>query len=518
MQNMIALARASAERMSDKVFLHFDGTGETLTFAEFDRRTNAIANALLKSGIGKGDRVLVASGNSALFPLAWFGILKAGAVMVPLNPAYRTEDAAHIARLAEPKAAFCDADRIGLIQKLSSELPSLTFLVASASAVGAGWRTLEAASDGDNTEPPPVTVGLDDLANIQFTSGSSGLPKGCMLTHRYWLTLAHAVHQAVIPLTADDAMLTAQSFSYLDPQWALVLALMSGSRLVVLDRFRPSLLWDKIVEHNISFFYCLAAMPLMLLSSPATASERRHRLRVVMCSAIPSDRHAELEERFGVPWLEAYGSTETGSDLGVALAEHITTRGTGTIGRPLSHREACIVDEAFRPLPDDVEGELVVRGAGMMLGYWRNSEATAEAFHEGWYRTGDIARRDARGFYYLVGRRKDMIRRAGENIAAAEVEAVLQQHPAVIIAACVAVPDPIRTEEVRAFIVRSTEVSVAELLDFLKHRLARFKIPRYWTFVSSLPMTPSERVAKPMLPRELDALTVDATSLTSCDR
>jgi crotonobetaine/carnitine-CoA ligase len=158
---------------------------------------------------------------------------------------------------------------------------------------------------------------------------------------------------------------------------------------------------------------------------------------------------------------------------------------------------------------DGAVGELLVRGPGMMQGYWRNPEATAEAFHGQWYRTGDLARQGANGLYYLAGRRKDMIRRAGENIAAAEVEAVLQQHPDVVLAACVAVPDPIRNEEVRAFIVTKSAVSVPELVAFLELRLARFKIPRYWTFVESLPMTPSERVTKPLLPRALDEATID---------
>jgi carnitine-CoA ligase len=317
----------------------------------------------------------------------------------------------------------------------------------------------------------------------------------------------------VIDLGNDDAMLTAQAFSYLDPQWALVLTLTGGARLVVLERFRPTQIFDKLVTHGITFFYCLAAMPLMLLACPPTPQERAHRLRVVMCSAIPAERHAELEERFGVPWLEAYGSTEAGFSIGVSWANHASTRGSGTIGRPLPHYEAAIVDDEFASVEDGTVGELLIRGPGMMQGYWRNPSATAEAFHKLWYCTGDLARRDADGLYYLAGRRKDMIRRAGENIAAAEVENVLQQHPAVVIAACVPVPDPVRNEEVRVFLVTRGEVSVPDLVAFLDPRLAPFKIPRYWTFVERLPMTASERVAKPLLPHTLDASTIDRSML-----
>ncbi|MDB5716573.1 MAG: putative acyl-CoA ligase, partial [Sphingomonadales bacterium] len=288
-----------------------------------------------------------------------------------------------------------------------------------------------------------------------------------------------------------------------DPQWAFAFTLSSGARLVVLDRFRPRELWTKISHYDAVFFYCLAAMPLMLLSSPAEPHERAHRLRVIMCSAIPAEQHRELEERFGVPWLEAYGATETGSSLGVSWTDHARCVGVATIGKPLPHREARIVDDLMVSVEEGEIGELLVRGGAMMTCYWKNPEATREAFHDGWYRTGDLCRRDTDGFYHLVGRKKDMIRRAGENIAAAEVEAVLHQHPAVTLAACVPVPDPLRNEEIKVFLITSQEVKVGELVAFLESRLAGFKIPRFWSFVDSLPMTPSERVAKPRLARDV---------------
>lgn len=501
MDTLVAILRRAAELWPDRQALAFDMTGETITFAEFDRRTDRIAAGLATAGILPGDRVAVCSANTALFPLAWLATMKAGAVMVPINIGYRAEDARHIVALAEPKVAFCDEQRIALVDALRRDVASLDVLVADARDVPGGWTTLEAFASAARRDAASPSPRASDITNIQFTSGTSGLPKGCMLSHAYWIELARSVDTNVVSLSPGDTMLTAQAFSYLDPQWMFVLALMTGARLVVLERFRPAELWEKIARHDARFFYCLAAMPLMLLSRPAGIAERRHRLRVVMCSAIPADRHRELEERFGVPWLEAYGATETGSDLGVSRADHARSVGTGTIGRPLPHREAMIVDDASSEVGDGAVGELLVRGRAMMAGYWRNPEATAAAFHDGWYRTGDLARRDGEGFFYLAGRRKDMIRRAGENIAAGEVEAVLQQHPAVMLAACVAVPDPIRNEEVKVFVVRSGDVSLEDLVAHLASRLARFKIPRYWTFVERLPMTPSERVAKPQLPR-----------------
>lgn len=503
MGDLVSLLRRASERWPEAPALKFDQSRETISFADFDRRTNRIAAALVHQGVVPGDRVAVWSSNAALFPLAWFAIMKAGAIMVPLNPGYRTEDARHIFELAGPKAVFCDRAHLLAVDALRSEVPSLQTFITDGADGPAGWQILEDLPRLAAEAWLPVPISARDITNIQFTSGTSGMPKGCMLSHEYWISLARSVDAEVISLSPGDTMLTAQAFSYLDPQWAFVLTLMTGARLVVLERFRAAELWEKIGEHDARFFYCLAAMPLMLLSRPVDAAERDHRLKAVMCSAIPAQRHRELEERFGVPWVEAYGATETGSDLGVRWADHASTVGTGTIGRPLPHREAMVVDEMFAPLEDGEVGELLVRGEAMMSGYWRNPEATAAAFHDGWYRTGDFARRDGEGLFYLEGRRKDMIRRAGENIAASEVEAVLQQHPAVLLAACIPVPDPIRNEEIKVFVVRSADVSAADLAAHLEARLARFKIPRYWAFVESLPMTLSERVAKPQLSCEL---------------
>ena len=506
MTNLADLLRAAATRWPDHEALVFDATDERLSFAEFDRRTETIARALVAAGIQCGDRVLVCSGNVPLFPLAWFGILKAGAVMVPINPRYKMEDARHLAASTEPKAAFCDGDRLELVQTIGESTPSLALIVtdradAVAGAVSLGSFMADASGEENGVRRP---ISADTLANIQFTSGTSGLPKGCMLSHGYWRGLAEAVRTSVIALEPGDTMLTAQAFSYLDPQWALVLTIMAGARLVVLDRFSPSRLWAKVVQHDVRFFYCLAAMPLMMLSTPAVTEERRHRLRVVMCSGIPADRQAEIEERFGVPWLEAYGSTETGSDLGIGWEDHRAGRGLATIGKPRPGREAQIVDERFEALGAGEVGELLVRGPSMMTGYWRDRQATDEAFHGDWYRTGDLARRDEEGFYHLVGRRKDMIRRGGENVAAAEVEAVLHQHPGVRLAACVAVPDPVRNEEILVFVIPKGSPTIADLIEFLDARLAAFKVPRFWRFVEELPMTPSERVAKPLLSRSTD--------------
>jgi crotonobetaine/carnitine-CoA ligase len=337
--------------------------------------------------------------------------------------------------------------------------------------------------------------------NLQFTSGTTGRPKGCMLSHGYWITLARSLVLGFPYLSERDVMLTAQPFHYVDPQWNVVAALLSGAHLVALDGFHPTTFWDRVRGHDVTYFYCLASMPTLLLTTPPSESDRAHRVRAVQCSAIPVARHAELEQRWGVPWYEAFGMTETGADLSVGPTDHDALVGSGCVGTPNPHREARVTAADGQPLPAGQRGELQLRGPGMMDGYFGDPEATATAFDGGWFRTGDLAHLDDAGRVFLDGRIKDMIRRSGENIAAREVEEVLTTHPDVRLAAVVAVPDELRGEEVKAILVADpARVPAPETLAaYCAERLAAFKVPRFWEFRESVPLTASHRVAKSRL-------------------
>jgi crotonobetaine/carnitine-CoA ligase len=275
---------------------------------------------------------------------------------------------------------------------------------------------------------------------------------------------------------------------------------------VILPRFSASTFWQSVKDHGVTFFYVLGTMPVYLYKQPENpAVERTHRVRVAVCSGIPREIHAAMETRWGCPWREGYGSTESGVDL-LVLPEETDSVGSGRMGRPVRGREAKVVDAQGRELPDGAVGELVLRGKDMMQGYWNNPAATAEKLVGGWLHTGDLVVRDEAGYFRLVGRTKDMIRRTGENIAAAEVEAVLCEHPAVRAAAVVPVPDELRGEEVKAFVQLQLGETPATappeaLLEFVRSRLAPFKVPRFVEFVDRFPLTPSERVAKHELVR-----------------
>ncbi|WP_067479427.1 AMP-binding protein [Actinomadura hibisca] len=480
--DVAALVRRAAERWPDRMAWTFDQTGDSLTFGQIADRSAATARTLAGLGVHRGDRVAVMLPNVPDFPLLWLALARLGAVLVPLNLNYRSHDAGHVladsgAGLLVTTRAYNDlADRLGVrVNYLEDRAPEAEVLL-------------------DRSHP-------EDLLNIQYTSGTTGLPKGCLLPHRYWTALADSMVSDFPHLGESDVMLTCQPFSYVDPQWNVLAALRSGAHLVVLDRFHPAGFWAKIRQYGVTYFYCLGLMPTLLLRMPPDPRDRDHAVRAVQCSAIPVTIHRDLEERWGVPWYEAFGMTETGADLRVGPGDHDETVGTGCIGRPLAHRDVRIVDEAGDLVERGTVGEIVLRGIGLMDGYLDHAEATARAFRNGWFHTGDLGRMDEQGRVYHTGRLKDMIRRSGENISAAEVEEVLLGHPAVRAAALVPVPDELRGEEAKAYAATDGTVSAAELAAYCAERLAYFKVPRYWELRDELPMTASERVAKGRLPR-----------------
>lgn len=501
-ESLGALVRARAAQRGSAPFLRFGG--QTLGFDDVDRYTDRVAAHLRRFGIRRGDRVAVMLPNGLDFPVAWLGIAKAGAVMVPLNTQYRAHDLAYTLNDAEPRLVLVDPAWGALVEEARGRCPSVeaTWAVPPGALVGAATGVLAEAL-ATEAVGGEIEVGRDDLLNIQYTSGTTGDPKGCMLTHDYWLLLSERAARFA-GMTASDVALTAQPFYYMDPQWNVGMCLQAGCRLEILPRFSASTFWRSVRDTGTTFFYVLGTMPVFLIKQPEDPEvERGHQVRFVSCSGIVPQMHAAFEQRWGVPWREAFGMTETGVDLTVPL-EDTASVGSGAVGRPVEGKEARVVDGAGAPRADGEVGELCVRGRGMMRGYWRKPEATAERMRDGWLHTGDLAWRDAKGYYHLVGRLKDMIRRGGENISAVEVEGVIAEHPAVQAAAVVPVPDELRGEEVKAFVQCRPGASVdpAALVAFVRERLAAFKVPRFVEFVDEFPRTPSERVEKHKLARD----------------
>ena len=499
----------AAIKWPDKTGLIFDVTGDSFTFTEVKEHAEQYANAFKQLGIQSGDKVALMLPNDQHFPLSWLALGLIGAVTVPMNTRYQEVDAAYIIENSESRLVVTTSAYVSMLSnvKKAHQLPIQIVTVDEPTDDADHFladllKTVSGEFTAESKTYP------DTLMNIQYTSGTTGKPKGCMLTQKYWINIGEKIaNPELIGMTENDRLLTSQPFYYMDPQWNTMAALVNGASLVVLEKFSPSKFWKKVSDYGVTFFYVLGNMPLLLLKMPESEYEKNHSVRLVGCSAIPPGLHKQIEERWNVKWLEVFGMTETGYDISMRVEDHDDYVGSGALGKPATDREVRIIGPDGEFLERGQTGEMVFRGKWLMDGYYKNKEATEEVFRNGWFHTGDLAYMDEAGMLYYAGRLKDMIRRSGENIAAAEVEEVIMQHESVKLAACIPVDDEIRGEEVKAYLVlKDTAVDqkqvVQSIVDHCEKRLASFKVPRYWAFKDDLPLTPSERIAKHVLKEE----------------
>ncbi|MEA2445668.1 MAG: hypothetical protein QOJ12_2960, partial [Thermoleophilales bacterium] len=336
---------------------------------------------------------------------------------------------------------------------------------------------------------------------------TTGPPKGCMLGHDYWLRFVD-LYSRLYGFGPSDRLMCCVQFFYGDAPWLFLASLHGGSPLVAMRRFSVSRYWDVVREHGVTRLFGLASMPTLLLKAPPSPADREHDVDLALQIGVPAQAHAGLVERWGFPWVEGYGLTETGLVVSMPLEHADAMTGSGSIGVPCPGVSVRVAGEDGGDVALGDTGELLVRAPGMMRGYLGRPDLTADTVRDGWLHTGDLARADERGFLYFMGRSKDIIRRSGENVAAAEVEAVLREHPSVNEAAVLAVADDIRGEEIEAHVelVDGATFSPTELVEFCRERLSTHKVPRYVVCRDQpLPRTPSMRVSKPQL-READGI------------
>ena len=427
------LDQAAADS-ADQVLWTFFDEGSSLTYAQVRSRSLQVGAALGRWGVGQGDRVAVMLPNVPQMPLAWLGLARIGAVMVPVNTRYSPRE-----------LRYADIDR-------------------------------------------------DDLMNIQYTSGTTGLPKGCMLSHRYWLT--SGMSNAWRDGQRFGRILAVTPFSYMDPQWLLLMTMYQRGTLMVGARQSASRFSGWLSQHRIHF--CL--FPEAATKQPPAAHDADNPVVRANIYGVRASAHAALEARYGLVAREAFGMTEIGSGMYMPM-EAMDMVGSGSCGIAAPFRTTRIVDDQGQAVATGEVGELLVKGPGMFQGYIGRPDATAEAFRDGWFRTGDLFRKDAQGYHYIVGRKKDMIRRSGENIACREVEGVLRDMEEIEEVALIPVPDDLRGEEVKAYVqlqdgFQPDAQTVARITAYGSQRLASFKLPRYFEFITDMPRTASFKVAK----------------------
>jgi crotonobetaine/carnitine-CoA ligase len=486
----------------------FIDSGETLNRREILDRVTRLASSLARIGVRKGTHVGVMLPNKPAFPITWLAIARLGAVMVPVNVRYTPAELNYVLADSDAEFVVIDESLLPLLESLDPHLAARKpgrVVVAGSSPQPTyhDWNMLVA--EGTSGFAPAWDVSPDDLMNIQYTSGTTGFPKGAMQLQSYWLIMGRvAAHRDGLEL---KNILVSQPYFYMDPQWMTLMAMEQDGTAFIAREPSVSRFMDWVRRYQIHF--CI--FPELVYRQPEGPLDGRSALRRVATYGHRKSIHADLERRFNVIAREGFGMTEVGSAMSMPLeATHMV--GSGSCGLPSAYRECRIVDETGHDVNPGSPGELVVRGPGVTKGYYKKDEANRNSFFGDWFRTGDLFVQDERGYFYIVGRLKDMIRRSGENIAAREVEAALASVEGIAEAAVIGVPDARRGEEVKALVVLKpgfTKDSAAPeiILSAVATTLAPFKVPRYLEYVSELPKTPSEKIKKDVLKKARPDLT-----------
>ncbi|WP_432970208.1 class I adenylate-forming enzyme family protein [Dactylosporangium sp. CA-233914] len=497
---------AAAQAWPERLALHeIEGEQRSLTWQEFRTAVTGLRSGLESAGLGPGDKVGVIVRNQIEFPIAWLAILEAGAAIVPLNPKYTGREIGFMLGDAEATWLIGTHDLIASHAadgRIGPVTLDRTVSVGASDLAGLSYDKLLAATQ------TPRRTGAEPLevTNIQFTSGTTGLPKGCLLTHEYWVEVGiygAALDQHSVRLLADHP------FYYMQNQAYLMIALFKGGALYITPGLSRRKFMNWLHDYRIDF----AWIDEDILEFPDDPRDRSLSLKRAPVSGMPGAAYAPIEERFGVKARECYASTEIGSGTAVPY-ERDDLAGNGSMGFCFPNRESKIIDDNLDEVPPGTAGELCFRGSGMMLGYHNRPETNEQLFLPGgWFRTGDVAVKDPDGQHFFVGRLRDMIRRSDESISAAEVELHIGEMPGVEDIAAVPVPDALRGEEVKVIIVPAdgARITAEQVVAWAREGLAPFKVPRYVEFRDELPYTASGKLHKAALKEEPDPLHAGVT-------
>jgi long-chain acyl-CoA synthetase len=479
----------TAAEHPDRPALRLD-EGE-LTYAQLDEASARVARLLHTKGLGRGDRVGIMLPNVPYFAVCYFGVLRAGAVVVPMNVLLKAREVAFY--LGDPEATLCFAwhDFAAEAEKGAAETGAELIVVKPGE-----FEALIAEAEPDREAAETAD---DDTAVILYTSGTTGTPKGAELTHGNLVRNVDA-SLALFEPSPDEVILGALPlFHSFGQTCGLNCAVAAGACLSLIPRFDPGKALGIIERDGVSVFEGVPTMYAAMLSHPDRDSFDVSTLRLCVSGggAMPLEVMRGFEEGFGCPILEGYGLSETSP---VASFNHPhMERKPGSIGTPIEGVEMRVVDGDRNPVPQGEVGEVAIRGHNIMKGYWRKPEATADAIDaDGWFYTGDMARVDEDGYFYIVDRKKDMIIRGGYNVYPREIEEVIYEHPAVHEAAVIGIPHPELGEEVGAVIAlnEGAEVTIEEMRDYVKGQVAAYKYPRRVWFVDELPKGPTGKILK----------------------
>jgi long-chain acyl-CoA synthetase len=511
--NVRELIELRVDQFPDKPFVYSESDGRVFSYRDFDRLVNRTANLLLSKGVSKGDRVSLFLSNRLEYFVFYMACFKIGAWAGPVNALLKPSEVAYVVDHSQATLAVTEPSLHPTLLEASPAAKSLRQIILvnsdSLNTADRGYypacrRQLQTSSyevEVKEQSDGLVVSSIDpaDEAMIIYTSGTTGKPKGVLLTHRNLITNAREIASWLKLTDKDRAMMIMPLFHVNALMTTGLASLWAGGSVVIASKFSASRHWDMISRHRVTYFGSVATMlSLLNHTCPRGLPEGcdTTSLRFALCGSapVPAEVMKEFESLFNCPVVEGYGLSESTCRATFNPIEH---RRPGSIGLPIGN-EVDIFDEDDHPVGPAAIGEIVLRGANIMKGYYRNEAATAEALRSGWLHTGDLGYRDAGGFFYIVDRKGDMIIRGGENIYPREIDEVLYEHPKVKEAATIGVPDELFGEEVKAFVVlRDGHDSTAEeLLLYCRSKLADFKCPKSIEFLDEIPKGPTGKLLK----------------------
>ncbi len=481
-----------------KTFIFFED--KEINYRDFDIMVSRIANGLLNLGIRKGETVSLLLPNSAEFLYFFHAIAKIGAVSGPINTGFKGREIKYNLNHSEATALVATSSLLESVEGIKEKCGYLRHLICVDRESMPGTISLSRLiRDASSLFPAVVGLTGDDTACIMFTSGTStAKPKGVLITNSNFINASRFINY-IAGMSSEDRIFFVTPLFHSNALAGYIAALTSGASVAFVERFSSSRFWLQISQYQPSIFVTLGPILAMLLNLPRTPAETKSSLRVVIAPGI-GKMSEKVRERYQVQTIDVYGMTESLTIIGSPVEE---TPPIGSCGRNIMPGlEVKILDEQGREAPPGIPGEIIIKNQNIMKGYFKNPEAMEEAIKNNWFHTGDMAYKDNDGYLYFIDRKKDIVRRSGENISAREVEEVLNTHPKILESAVIGIPDRIRGEEIKAYLmVKPGEEppSLQDIVAYCKERLADFKVPRYIKYQESFPKTSTGRIQKVLL-------------------
>jgi len=495
-----ALLTGALKKFRDRVFMKIDGG--KMTYGELDKRSNALANAMVKLGYGKGDKVILILPNSMEIAVCCLGMIKTGVTLTSLNIWLSEREISYILKDSGVRAVFVDPAFYDLVQKAQGELPHIEHIIAFGTECPDGFMPYERLLSGSSEKDAPLAAQADDEFLVSYTGGTTGTPKGVVQTQSsvYFNLLSHCLE---LNASHDEKLLLMTPLSHA-AGLLMLLGMIKGATMVVERKFDPFRALELIEAEKITTVFAVPTMIYVFLDILKQKKSDMSSIRQITYGAAPisETRLAEALDVFGPVFNQAYGLTECPSMITVfPVADHLKALADPTLlqscGRPALMCSLRILDEEGKELPVGKVGEITVWAPYLMKGYHNKPDETVHAFtKDGWLRTGDMARMDENGYVYIVDRKKDMIISGGMNVYSIEVEEVIQRHPKVRQVSVIGVPDDHWGEAVTAIVVPAGDCGEAEIMDFCRDKMAKYMEPKKVFFRENLPLTAVLKVDK----------------------